>query len=59
MTAEGQERPIASIDELASLPEWRAWLIASKSRPVLIEIVPWFATDQRAAVEESIAVYSK
>ena len=59
VTAEGQERPIASVDELASLPKGRAWLIATQSRPVLIEIIPWFATDQRAAVEESIAVYSK
>lgn len=59
VTTEGQERPIASVDELASLPKGRAWLIATQSRPVLIEIIPWFATDQRAAVEESIAVYSK
>lgn len=31
VTRDGQERPIASVEELAALPEWRGWLLASRS----------------------------
>ena len=57
VTRDGQERPIASVEELAALPEWRGWLLASRSRPVLIELVPWFTTSVKKLVEESLAVY--
>jgi len=56
ITEDGQERPIAPVEALASLPAWRGWLIASGARPVLVELVPWFRTAKRAQVEESLAV---
>lgn len=51
------EVPIASEAELAALPAWRAWLFASKSRPTLIKLLPWFEGENQELVEESIARY--
>ena len=51
---ESQERPIARVDELAALPEWRAWLFATHARPLMIELVPWFKTSDQQAVAQSL-----
>lgn len=34
--------PILDVATLGALPEWRAVVFSSKSRPVMIETVPWF-----------------
>lgn len=59
VTKAARERPIATVDELASLPPWRAWLFASKSRPVLMELQPWFRSADKYAIEQSLAIHSK
>ena len=57
ITREAQERPIADVAELASLPTWRAWLLASGARPVLVELEPWFRTRFKDLVDESLSTY--
>lgn len=57
LTKAARERPIATVDELASLPQWRAWLFASKSRPVLLELQPWFRSPAAAEIQQSLSVY--
>ena len=43
------------VSELASLPEWRAIVFNSKSRPVLVKTVPWFRDKSlRTAVNEPL-----
>lgn len=41
-TSSTRRRPILSVDELASLPEWRAIVFSSKAPPVQVEVQPWF-----------------
>lgn len=57
VNVDSDERPIATVDDLASLPEWRAWLFATHSRPVLLEIQPWFKGEHRIEIEQSLATY--
>lgn len=57
VTKAARERPIATVDELASLPQWRAWLFASKSRPVLMELQPWFRSPDANDIQHSLATY--
>ncbi|MEW6933729.1 type IV secretory system conjugative DNA transfer family protein [Trueperella pyogenes] len=57
VTKQARERPIATVDELASLPQWRAWLFASKSRPVLMELEPWFRSADKDDIQQSLASY--
>lgn len=37
-----QQRPIADVAELASLPAGRAWVLSSGNRPVLVGLVPYW-----------------
>ena len=57
VNTESSERPIATIDDLASLPEWRAWLFATHARPVLLEILPWFTGTHKTEITDSLATY--
>ena len=57
VNVESSERPIATIDDLASLPEWRAWLFATHARPVLLEILPWFTGTRKTEIDDSFATY--
>lgn len=59
ITKEARERPIATVDELAALPQWRAWLFASKSRPVLMELQPWFTSADAAEIKQSLIAYGE
>jgi len=40
---------------LAALPEWRAIVFNSKSRPVMVQTVPWFRDKQLKAQIEGTA----
>ena len=51
--------PIATVDELAALPDGRAWLFASKSRPVYVALCPWYEQKYAAEVEASRAKYGE
>lgn len=53
-TKSAQRVPIASVEDLRALPEWRGWLLASKSRPVLVELMPWFKGKRKGEIVDSL-----
>lgn len=55
VTSSYRQRDILTPDEIAALPEWRAIVRASGSRPVLAELIPYWerSPEMKAAVDES------
>lgn len=58
VSVSSQERTILSIGELRELPQGRAVLFASGTPAALVRPVPWFLSDQAAAIEASITAHS-
>jgi len=46
-----------TVADLGNLPPGRTVLFASNSRPAVLQVDPWWATDHRAVVEASLARY--
>jgi type IV secretory pathway TraG/TraD family ATPase VirD4 len=53
-----ERRRILPVSALNSLPDGRVLVLASGAPPVLARTVPWWETDQKAAVEASQARYA-
>lgn len=45
---EAQQRQIATVAELASLPQGRAWVFSSGAKPALIELIPYYKKHGKA-----------
>ncbi|WP_037187311.1 type IV secretory system conjugative DNA transfer family protein [Rhodococcus sp. UNC23MFCrub1.1] len=53
-----QERPILPVHTLAAMPSSRALVTMPGNPPVLIKKLPWWETDDKALIEESIGRYA-